>query len=126
MSGNWRQILMSLRRHNPLVSSVGMLTPDALKGLEAALLEGRCLLVDVREKHEHEAGHIPLSVNLPLSQAGKWSKELDRDRPLILYCRTTNRSKRCAEGLIGMGFRDVRVLNGGYLAWSASGLSGRF
>lgn len=107
------------------MSSVSMLTPDALMGLEAALLEGRYLLVDVRERHEHEAGHIPLSVNLPLSQASRWSKELDRDRPVILYCRTTNRSRRCAEALIGMGFRDVRVLSGGYLEWSASVASGR-
>ncbi len=102
------------------MNAVRTLSLDQLGELEAAIREGRCSLIDVRERHEYAAGHIPLAANRPLSEVASWSSEIEPDRPLILYCRTINRSRRCADILCARGFREVYVLEGGYTAWSAA------
>ena len=102
------------------MSSSNILSIDQLEGLEADIHEGRCVLIDVRERHEYEAGHIPMSVNRPLSQMTSWSAPMDREQKLILYCRTSNRSRTCAEALRARGFIEVKVLEGGYTAWLRS------
>ena len=96
------------------------LFPDQLKELEAALRDGRCLLIDVRERHEYEAGHIPLAINRPMSQLGSWQAEVDGDLQIVLYCKTGGRSRRCADALRARGLREVYILEGGYSAWSRS------
>jgi rhodanese-related sulfurtransferase len=102
------------------MSSANTLSADQLKDLQAAIRDGRCALIDVRERHEHEAGHIPLSVNRPLSQLASWYDALDRGQMVVLYCRTGNRARSCAEALQARGFREVYILEGGYSAWSRS------
>lgn len=71
-------------------------------------------IVDVREPGEFAAGHIEGSLNLPLS---KVMSQFDRyealGRPLILVCRSGNRSGMVTQLLRAKGFRDV--YNGG--AW---------
>lgn len=91
-----------------------------LESLKEAIAEGRWSLIDVRERHEYAEGHISLAVNLPLSEVARWSEGIVPDRPIVLYCRTSNRSRRCAELLSARGTREVYVLEGGYRAWSAS------
>jgi len=91
-----------------------------MKDLEAAVREGRCILIDVREKHEHEAGHIPLSVNHPLSKLESLCDSLALDRLIVLYCRSGGRSRKAANALASRGFQSVQVLEGGYSAWSRS------
>jgi rhodanese-related sulfurtransferase len=107
------------------MSAATTVSIDRLKDLEAAVHDGRCALVDVRERHEYEAGHIPLAINRPLSQLGSWYGEMDRERQIIVYCRTSNRSRRCADILRSRGFTEVYVLEGGYSAWSRSTAGGR-
>lgn len=103
-----------------LMSTDRTLSPDQLKDLEAALRDGRCLLIDVREWHEYEAGHIPLAVNRPMSQLGSWQDEVEGDRQIVLYCKTGGRSRQCADALRARGLREVYTLGGGYSAWSRS------
>jgi rhodanese-related sulfurtransferase len=100
------------------MSPVKTLAPSELGAFKEAIEEGRCLLLDVREAKEYEAGHIPSAMARPLSQIDGWPKELAKDRPIIVYCRTSNRSRRCAEHLVSMGFPDVYLLEGGFSAWS--------
>jgi rhodanese-related sulfurtransferase len=101
------------------MSAVKVLPTSELGGFKEAIEEGRCLLLDVREMREYEAGHIPLAVARPLSQMDRWPNELARDRAIIVYCRAGHRSRRCAEHLVSMGFRDVYTLEGGFHAWSS-------
>jgi rhodanese-related sulfurtransferase len=103
-----------------LMTEVKSLTVDQLGALERAIREGGYVLVDVRERHEYATGHIPMAENRPLSELARWCSEASRDRPIILYCRTSNRSRRCAHALSTQGFREVYVLDGGYSAWSAA------
>jgi rhodanese-related sulfurtransferase len=100
------------------VSPVKQLQQEELDRFRKDIEEGRCLLLDVREKGEYEAGHLPSAQFMPLSLVNRWNEDLDKRRPVILYCRTQNRSRRCAGLLSNLGFQDVYYLEGGYMAWS--------
>lgn len=94
------------------------LTQEELDRFKEEIEKGRCVLLDVRERGEYEAGHLPSALFRPLSQIDSWPKDMDKEGTVVIYCRTQNRSKRCAEHLSNLGFKDVYYLEGGYLAWS--------
>jgi rhodanese-related sulfurtransferase len=76
-------------------------------------------LIDVREPYEHEEFNIGGLLH-PLGRI--MSADVDdlegmKDREVIVYCRSGNRSGQAAMMLEAMGFRDVKNLQGGMLAW---------
>jgi rhodanese-related sulfurtransferase len=85
------------------------------------LVEGGAQLVDVRAPHEWEAGHIAGAVHLPLDELAGRAGELDRERPVIVYCRGGSRCEMAAEALTGAGF-EVTPMDGGIGAWEEAGL----
>lgn len=82
------------------------------------------LLLDVREDNEYKQGHISNALHIPLGQLGQRLQELDayRDRPLVVYCRTGNRSDSAAARLRKQGFTTVYNLAGGIVAWQNANL----
>jgi len=83
------------------------------------------LVIDVREPGEYGAGHILGAKNLPLSRVDSGGAELApkrKDRPLILYCDTGNRSGKAAAALKAQGYTRVLNLSGGMGAWQQAGL----
>jgi rhodanese-related sulfurtransferase len=88
--------------------------------LQARLQAGEeVLLVDVREPHEHAEFNIG-GVLHPLGrvlQADVDELEAMRDREVVIYCRSGNRSGQACLMLEAMGFPNVRNLVGGMLAW---------
>jgi rhodanese-related sulfurtransferase len=78
-------------------------------------------VVDVRADHEWEAGHIAGAVHLPLAELSARAGELDRERPVVVYCRGGSRCEMAAEALAGAGF-DVSPMAGGIPAWAEAGL----
>jgi rhodanese-related sulfurtransferase len=77
-------------------------------------------LIDVREPHEVAEGTLPGAVNIPLGDLEDRVGELDRDRRVVLLCRSGGRSTQAAEYLVGNGFTDVVNLAGGMLAYQES------
>ena len=79
-------------------------------------------LLDVREPYEWEAGRIEGAVHIPLGDlmAGR-TEDLDPSRPVIVYCRTANRSEVAGLLLRAKGF-DAQVMAGGSEAWVQEGL----
>lgn len=79
-------------------------------------------LLDVREPFEWNAGRIEGAVHIPLRQVleGR-TDELDPSRPVVVYCRTANRSEVAKLMLEARGF-DASVIEGGSEAWVAEGL----
>jgi rhodanese-related sulfurtransferase len=79
-------------------------------------------LLDVREPFEWQAGRIEGAVHIPLEQVLDGRTEgLDHDRPVVIYCRTANRSEVARLMLEARGF-EAHVMAGGSEAWVADGL----
>lgn len=81
------------------------------------------VLLDVREPHEWQAGHAPQAVHLPLSAlvAGAGLPAHAQARPLVVICRSGNRSRQAAELLVARGSQAVDVI-GGMRDWAGAGL----
>lgn len=82
------------------------------------------VLVDVREPDEYRSGHAPNAMNVPLSGLAADLKQLEKykSRPVIVCCRTSQRSARAAVALRQQGFTHVQVLAGGMVAWQGENL----
>jgi len=94
--------------------------------LEATQLINRedALVVDVREQAEYAQSHILNARLLALSQIEAKMGDIDKfkDKPVILYCATGNRSNSAASILRKGGFSKVFNLSGGFSAWQQAGL----
>ena len=95
----------------------GELPPEQLAEM---LEDGKVDLIDVRREHEWEAGHIPGARRVEVNDLPAEAERLDRDRPVVLYCRSGSRSELAAEGLSAGGF-DAHALAGGISAWAEQG-----
>ncbi|MGW4888421.1 rhodanese-like domain-containing protein [Streptomyces murinus] len=80
------------------------------------------VLLDVRERHEWDAGHAPGAVHAPLPGlvTGAALPSAAQGRPLVVICRSGQRSRQAAALLAGRGARAVDV-EGGMRAWAAAG-----
>ena len=82
------------------------------------------LVLDVREPGEYGAGHILGARNLPLANVDQRGAELAKrkDRPVIVYCDSGNRSGKAAAALKALGYTRVLNLAGGLPAWQQAGM----
>jgi rhodanese-related sulfurtransferase len=72
------------------------------------LVQAGARLVDVRTPGEFAAGHLPGAINIPLQQLDDRLAELrPKDSPVVLYCRSGNRSGSAARTLKSAGFGRV-------------------
>src|SRR3954453_15004694 len=79
-------------------------------------------LIDVREPYEREAGRIPDdTAHIELDRLTDEAESIDRDRPVVFYCRTGGPSSRAAQAFPGAGY-DAHNRDGGLKAWGADGL----
>jgi rhodanese-related sulfurtransferase len=85
------------------------------------LAEGEIQLIDVRQTEEHEAGRIAGDRFIELAQLSGQVETIDRDRPVVFYCRSGSRSAMATEAFRGAGF-DAHNMIGGLLDWDAAGL----
>ncbi|MCB9422614.1 MAG: sulfate permease [Ardenticatenaceae bacterium] len=79
-------------------------------------------VIDVREPREFKRGHVPTAHSVPLPSILLDTVKLPADRQIVIVCRSSRRSRRAAYVLQQMGVMDVAVLDGGMLAWEATGL----
>jgi phage shock protein E len=78
-------------------------------------------LVDVRTVEEFKEGHIPGAINISLQELDKKLKRIPKDKPVIVYCRSGNRSSFAASQLLQAGYTEVYDL-GGIIDWTRQGL----
>ncbi len=100
---------------------------DALRWVEAQELSARLkgknniTIIDVRTRGEFSGplGHIRKAINMPLNELPRRVNELSaqKDKPVIVVCRTHRRASRAAVLLNQAGMSDVSVLRGGMLQW---------
>jgi rhodanese-related sulfurtransferase len=95
--------------------------PLVAEEAHVAIREGAVQLVDVRGADEHEAGHIAGDRHIPFNRLRDEVETLDRDRPVLLYCRSGERSATAAEALQASGW-SANSIEGGLLDWVERGL----
>jgi rhodanese-related sulfurtransferase len=95
----------------------GELPPERLAEM---LDQGEVDLIDVRREHEWEAGRIPGARRVEVNDLPAEAERLDREHPVVLYCRAGSRSELAAEGLNAGGF-DAHALAGGISTWAEQG-----
>jgi molybdopterin/thiamine biosynthesis adenylyltransferase/rhodanese-related sulfurtransferase len=82
------------------------------------------LLVDVREQHEFEEGHIPGAVHVPRGhlESRIEGRAGDRSQPIVLYCASGQRSALAAHTMSDLlGYEDVASMTGGITLWKDRG-----
>ena len=74
-------------------------------------------LLDVRTPGEYAQMRIKGSALIPLGALRERLNEVPRDRPVVAFCKISLRGYEAARILQGAGYKDVRVLDGGLIAW---------
>ena len=87
----------------------------------AELIGDGAQLIDVRRPYEWEAGRLAGARNIEMNQLSGAADTIDRERPVIFYCRRGNRSVMAADAFRGAGY-DAYFVAGGIEGWVAEGL----
>ena len=94
------------------------LGPSQVKELLDSDRAGDLILLDVREREEYEAGHIAGAKWIPLGELEiRARQEIQRDKRIIVYCRSGRRSLAGAILLCNLGFTNLSNMEGGILSW---------
>lgn len=78
------------------------------------LIESGAMVVDVRTPEEFAQGHLDNAINIPLNTVETGFADIAKDRSIVVYCRSGNRSGMAMESLVKQGF--INVHNGGGLS----------
>jgi len=91
--------------------------------LQEGVASGRVRVLDVRTPAEFETMHIPGAYNVPLDTLREHREELSNhlDSDVVLVCRSGVRATQAEQALAGVGQPNLRVLDGGILAWEQAG-----
>lgn len=95
--------------------------PALLPAEAAARLRDGWQAIDVRLDEEVAEGVIEGAVHIELGQLAVRAGEIDRERPLVVICRSGVRSAMAVAALRPAGY-DAHNLDGGMLAWAEAGL----
>lgn len=101
------------------LQSYNTTTPEQVAGQVA---RGEVVLVDVRNETEWAEGHVPEARHIMLGYLAERAGEIIDHRPIVVQCRTGNRSAIGASILLAQGAREVVNLQGGFRDWEAAGL----
>lgn len=109
---------------------IGNIVTDKLKKYEdvdttaaTELMDDDNLIVlDVREKKELKAGYIKGSMHIPLSDVKNQLDKLDKNKSILVYCRSGSRSAHIAGVLTRNEYENVYNLKGGIQAWKRAKL----
>ncbi len=94
-----------------------------LAAARAEFESGRAMMVDIREPDEHATGVAAGAALIPMSELGDRLTEIPQDpgRPVLLICRTQNRSSHVAQVLTQRGWGNLRYVVGGMSMWALNG-----
>ena len=82
----------------------------------AWMADDRAQVIDVREPYEHDAGHIEGTRHVALAELSAAAASVERERPVVFYCRVGNRSLMAAQAFRASGY-DAYSLRGGLVRW---------
>ena len=73
--------------------------------------------IDVRTPGEFQAGHVKPFKNIPLHNLKKQNNKLDKNKEVVIICRSGSRSMNACRQLKKMGFTKITNVRGGMNAW---------
>ena len=79
-------------------------------------------LIDVRTAAEYADGHLANAKLIPVQELPQRPAEIDKSKPVLLYCRSGHRSGNALKILQDKGYKDAKHIEGGIGAWQAAGL----
>ena len=94
------------------------LAPERVQELADA---GKADLIDVRREYEFEQGHLPGARQIEVNELTAQADSIPRDRTVVFYCRSGNRSGMAAAAFREGGW-DAHNMAGGITAWAEGGL----
>ncbi len=92
--------------------------PERVRDLHES---GELQLIDVREPYEWEVGRLAGARHIELERLAANAETIDRDRPVVFYCRIGARSGMAANAFRRAGY-DAYSMDGGITAWDERGL----
>lgn len=118
-----------MKKHNPLFLSMATSAKQQVKEIDIhhakATLEAVSSphLIDVREDHEWQAGHLPNAIHISKGILERDIEKIipDQQTPILLYCSGGFRSAIAAKSLQDMGYKNVMSMEGGCTAWINAG-----
>lgn len=108
-------LLISLKKEK-VINMMNEISVDELK--EMLDQQEDFQLVDVREPHEYEAANINGEL-IPLQTIPQNIDKIDKNKKVVVMCRSGKRSANAIQYLQSQGFKDLHNLEGGILAWKA-------
>jgi rhodanese-related sulfurtransferase len=94
---------------------------DDVAGLKRLQANAQAQVVDVREPTEYGVGHIPGAINIPLRTLAQHLDQIERDRPVVLYCSSGYRSAMGVVTLHLLGYDNVQGFPPSFGGWKAAG-----
>lgn len=97
----------SEEKKNDSENKLGYQVIDCAKKDE--LMEDKAILIDVRTVQEYSEGHLDNSVNISVESINTMIETMvkDKNTPIIVYCRSGNRSATAAQTLVKLGYKKV-------------------
>ena len=86
------------------------------------MLQNGAVVIDVREPHEYNAGHVPDAALIPVNTVYARREELPRDKDVIFVCAVGQRSALACEMAAAAGLTRLFNLEGGTDGWIKAGL----
>ncbi len=83
--------------------------------------EKGAFFVDVREQEEWDSFHVPGTTLIPLGQLASRLSEVPKDQPVVVICRSGNRSQSGRDILLQAGYTNVTSMDGGVNDWKTNG-----
>ena len=95
------------------------ITPEEAKKIMDSVEEH--IILDTREQDEFDEGHIPGAILIPYTEIENKAEEMlpDKDKLILVYCRSGRRSKIAAESLAKLGYTNVKEF-GGIIDWTGA------
>jgi rhodanese-related sulfurtransferase len=109
---------------------IGNIVADKLKkyedidaaGATSLMDDDNLIILDVREKKERKSGYINNDIHIPLSNVKSQLDKLDKNKSILVYCRSGSRSSHIAGLLTRNEYENVYNLKGGIQAWKRAKL----
>ncbi len=102
--------------------AVGTVDKTDATSLAPRLARGEVTVLDVRNRTEFAAGHLPGALHIPVGYLGERLAEIPRDKPIIVQCQSGARSAIATSVLQRLGVTNATDLMGGFVAWRDAGL----